>query len=559
MKKFKKGKTKVRPQACRFRIWKYEKKGGKFLPTKEINWEKGKIKFEWGVFLANRKANFYKFLGLRGSEDGTAKRNESDIRNNGIPVSDRKAKLWINPGPRAIAGKNRKSKDQFIFKPGSHKKTSFDPTTGFTPTWAGGIDYLGELRTDYKGRLLVIGGKGISKYDSSLGIGTSSLGDYANNEGWFDDVSDGWVIADVYEKRKGSTGWKPRIRIRGENAAWVIIGPPDYAPEIRNVVSLYDTLYDIAARKITIPADNGIFYREPLKRLKSISDIYKTSPTGLSGYIPNFNQEINPLLEKAVENRWVNKDAYNSGHHLATINVKITSALKDTSPSAKDIRDLVFNSLRKPEGLSVFTGTGSRSTMPKLWGDAHVIPWGGKYNELTISIIQYLLMKRWADGHFDTSNLPVNSKLTPELIDKAALDQCAGGGFAPGIEVGWLVRDPNLFAEPFRLKIREKSPYLKINYYSKARDYTLFTPGFFTKQLAIPWQADFLSCDDNWWPAQRPNQVFTKESDIPDASRMKEWVRGIPSWMSMKDNWPRLGFILKKGDKFFERYRDPSL
>ena len=52
--------------------------------------------------------------------------------------------------------------------------------------------YLGEIKTDQEGRLVVLGGHGVSRSsDGSLAI------TFANNEGWHDDVSDGPVTAEV--------------------------------------------------------------------------------------------------------------------------------------------------------------------------------------------------------------------------------------------------------------------------------------------------------------------------------------------------------------------------
>ena len=40
-------------------------------------------------------------------------------------------------------------------------------------------------------------------------------------------------------------------------AAWVIVAPPDFAPAIGNIVTLYDTLYDLAARELSIAMVGG--------------------------------------------------------------------------------------------------------------------------------------------------------------------------------------------------------------------------------------------------------------------------------------------------------------
>src|SRR5271155_3502956 len=63
--------------------------------------------------------------------------------------------------------------------------------------------------------------------------------EYANNDGWFDDMSDG-VIKALVTFPDGHT--------EIAQPAWVAVGPPKFAPGIRNVVTLYDTLWDMAVR-----------------------------------------------------------------------------------------------------------------------------------------------------------------------------------------------------------------------------------------------------------------------------------------------------------------------
>jgi hypothetical protein len=151
-------------------------------------------------------------------------------------------------------------------------------------------------------------------------------------------------------------------------------------------------------------------------------------------------------------------------------------------------------------------------------------------------------MKKWKDGDFidDWSGAPVPSRLlTPGGLDRAALESCVGGAFYPGIEASWLLRDVYPFSEPFRL------------------DPTSLQAGDVTKQMALPWQADFMDCaqegDLAWWPAQRPDDVFP-ESGGPQVP----WTRGIVNSMSdMVQKWHRLGFVVKNGAKYVETERNP--
>src|SRR4029077_16439043 len=103
--------------------------------------------------------------------------------------------------------------------------------------------------------------------------------------------------------------------------------------------------------------------------------------------------------------------------------------------------------------------------------------------------------------------IPVpSSDITAAGLDKASLENCIGGAFYPGIEASWYVRDHYEFIEPFRLS------------------HTILSAGDVTKQMAVPWQADFYDCsqDDElaWWPAQRPDDVYP-ESGGPQ----QPWIR----------------------------------
>lgn len=124
------------------------------------------------------------------------------------------------------------------------------------------IDYLGQLRTDAQGRLIVLGGQGNSSYQTQA---PPPLATYANNDGWFDDASDGPVTATV-TIMNGTTPMDVPVDDAGH--AWVLCTPPDFAPRVRSAVTMYDLLYDVGVRSIPIPADNGLYVAGgPLARM----------------------------------------------------------------------------------------------------------------------------------------------------------------------------------------------------------------------------------------------------------------------------------------------------
>jgi hypothetical protein len=159
--------------------------------------------------------------------------------------------------------------------------------------------------------------------------------------------------------------------------------------------------------------------------------------------------------------------------------------------------------------------------------------------EASLTALQYERMKKWSLGAFASDwpgsppapqpleGLPVERQ--PEALDRAALEFCIGGPFFPGIEGGYLFARADTYRTPFRIK-------------------DSLEPGALTANMAVPWQADFVDCADEWWPAQRPNQVLRD-------GNLEEWVPESFKGLEMVDRWDRLGFIVKDGDQYVERER----
>ena len=159
------GEGKLKRQAARFRVFGLNAAG---QAVAELNASNAEV--DWTVHLANKKASWYQFqiaLDIPEAPDAVPSlQRNSDV--------DDRASLQIDPGPRSISGRN-------ISGP-SH---AFD-----SGTFVGKPVYLGELSTDDDGRLVVLGGRGVSA--SSTGARAVT---FANNEDWHDDVSDGPVTA----------------------------------------------------------------------------------------------------------------------------------------------------------------------------------------------------------------------------------------------------------------------------------------------------------------------------------------------------------------------------
>jgi hypothetical protein len=456
--------------------------------------------------------------------------------------SNRAQQLEIDEGEKAITAR----------KGGSSQIVQFNNSKSSIP-----IQAFGELRTDDHGRLLVLGGRGKSASTSTPPVIT----DFSNNDHWFDDVSDGPVKATI--TLKGQTQ-----KIVAE-AAWVIVAPPDFAPAIGNVVTLYDTLYDLAARELSIAMVggkpvNGIYgeyeYQTSsgtrqtsrgLKRLVELNAAWKQNTwTQIS---PSFTEEIFPILLRAYSMRWIYQplQAQDPHHMLASWKDLADNA---TSGPAATLRDLVFRRIRNPDNPQ----QDNDSLMPRVFGDN----WRDRENMvleyLTLTRTQYALLEQWHRGHFQSDwsppTVPTQEQITPEGLDRAALANCVGGGFHPGFEVGWLIRKREIFSEPFRLKqdaiLSPGSPSLAVR------------AGFFTQQMGIPWQADSHDClrernqnnhDFAWWPGQRPDDVYQSAADAA-AGKMVSWTRNLSgSYLDMVNKWSTLRFVVKVGNVYIEQ------
>ncbi len=237
-------------------------------------------------------------------------------------------------------------------------------------------------------------------------------------------------------------------------------------------------------------------------------------------------------------------------------------------PGNAQVRNVVFGRMRAPDG------TNKHNSMPRAWGDTYG---GGTSPHLTLTRTQFALLAKWRSGQFVADWLgeppvPAAPTISPEGLDRAALEACVGGAFYPGIEAGWLIRQRRVFAEPFRIRhhaVLSSHPVfgdLKIE------------AGFVSQQMAVPWQADFADCardadfDANgnsvpgikfaWWPGQRPDEVFPENG----AQAMVAWARGIDlgghqtgpdRHLRMVKDWSTRGFVVRHAGRYVEREGPP--
>ena len=272
----------VKRQAARFRVFAYEQDAaGDLNLVGEVGAD---ARVEWRVDLVNRKAALNRDVGPAGPRN--------------VDVADRDSLIIRGPQPATISGAGQ-------------------PAREVKGTFLGKEVYLGELRTDGDGHLIVLGGRGTS---GSVPPGMP-LQSFISSDRWHDDVSDGPVTATVT-----LPGQAPVVV---HEPAWVVVAPPDFAPSVGPIVSLYDIAFQAAISKGAL---------QPEAR-------------------PSFARHIKPMIERLADMRWV--DDYDEWNVLQPID---WDTLADPSPSAAAARKKVATRLKNP-GLAAFVmPTSSRGT-----------------------------------------------------------------------------------------------------------------------------------------------------------------------------------------------------
>jgi hypothetical protein len=239
---FKDAEGRIKRQAARFQVFVYDEESPEGRPLKigdtiEGGGNAGKlIDIQWQVYVANKKACWYQFQQTDG-EHGYS--DDHPLRNADVE-GDERTRLIIDPGSRMVNGttKRRAAFD----RSGEGNYAATFPPADLTPF---SIDTLGEIMTDNRGRLIVLGGHGRSGSEKS-GPGDPHISTYANNDGWYDDTSDGPVMARLVMYADNVTSNR---YIDVEYPAWVIVGYPRYVPEVLDMVTMDEVVYDLCLRE----------------------------------------------------------------------------------------------------------------------------------------------------------------------------------------------------------------------------------------------------------------------------------------------------------------------
>lgn len=462
----------LKRQAARFRVYGVDAEG---RIVRELSVADSGAEVRWSVKLANTKAAWYTFQIALDIPEATMA-VPTTLRN--AAVADR-SRLAITPSERHVSGANAGPER---FDDGSFMGTPV---------------YLGEIRTDEEGRLVVLGGHGVSRsYDGSIAI------TFANNEGWHDDVSDGPVTAEV---------------TLGDRAlevvpAWVVVSPPNFGPRRKSVRTMWDLMRDVTIKAGTLAA--------PVR--------------------PSYSSDILPLFRRLAGLQWVNAGFASGFGWKGLVDFSDTSLLErlgDNGPAERELRRVVANQFRHLD-----VDSWSPAPWPWLYGDAMNIPPAKTPRQYTaLTDTQLAMLKQWAAGDFEADYDPgrrpyetldeVPLAEQGETLTRAALEFCLADAFHPGCEMTWPVRASTMYMEPFRLA-HQPAGWIDpgLGEVLTPDGVTIPNgplygqpPGGITRWMAVPWQTDSASCRSGYdkaydpyvpsfWPARVPNQVLTKEN-----------------------------------------------
>ncbi len=522
----------LKRQAARFRVFGYDADGNvvrELAPGDDVQ-------IEWTVQVANTKSSWYDFELAMDIPQATA----APRRNPSIQGTER-ARLEIRPTAISISGPQR-SGPNYAFDDGEFMGTRV---------------YLGELRTDEDGHLLFLGGHGKSASYDGRPVYT-----FANNDGWHDDVSDGTVNATV-------TVDGVELPV---DPAWVVCAPPNYGPQFRSIVTLWELLTEtmIAAGFATAPAR------------------------------PSFERDILPLLQRNRDLQWLNKgflEQFANDGPQDFFREPLLSRLASHDEENAELRNVVKNAFRSPD-----YDDRQRLALPWIYGDGMEVPASNDRQWMAIPPHLYTFLEQWAKGQVVEATPDAQTPAPDDpgrALDRAALEDCLADAFHPGCEVTWPVRHASMYMGPYRILHRnpqdpepdygdELDPaQVYDGGWSKSTSFygngssggPLWgqRPGDITRWMAVPWQTDTASCRDGYesdydeyvptfWPARVPNQVLDEKSyetvmnlDLPAKDRIaafrnrEEWLRPLghednylAQIRTMIDHFGELGVVIPR-------------
>lgn len=588
----------VKKQAQRFYIYACDDNGN---PTGPIN--ENDFTIEWTAEVANKKPFWYDF---NNSLDLSAMASNQNLSPNlvagkiapGISASYRNPNV-LNQGLRSSGAPNYRK--ELVNNPGAVTVSSAltrQEINGKFPN-ADGLGAkgsavasalstpvvpvkLGTLEYD-AGTLIFYGGDGISAALNPSDLNT----DFADNSNWYDDICDGRITAKITNK---STGDVFELNT-ADTAAWVATAPPDYAPQIQPIATMYDLICGASNPDYGTPDFSLIF----------------------------------PVFYRFYRMQWVNMGDFLAPSFKETID-EITAAgdfakLFDPSANGKAVRTRVFEMFRNPEYNPanepiipakdktdlMNLGSGNEELkLPFYPGDGINYP-GSPAQWFAIPPMLYNQLKAWAAGNFTAPaqnfssmddagkyyqaqfhQAAQNSGNTALLMTRAVLETLYGGGFHPGVELTWPMRHSQMYSQNTQT-VAEVTPgnalyglrEIRVNAATAAEQEAIFyndfgleinaddviksldannadynwlwksTPGDLTKWMGIPWQSDAGSCQavftdsqypvPAWWAANLPVDVLTeaslvkmRDTSVTEDTRINIYANRLP-WLKTTD------------------------
>ena len=437
----------LKRQAARFRIYGIDGSGA---VVDELTSDSADI--TWTVHVANRKAAWYRFIAALDIPE--AADVQCAPRNPSIKGQARQT-LVIDPGPKSIAGPSQAGRAQFGLDGGEFKNVPVS---------------LGELRTDERGRLLVLSGHGRSESPSGAPPITGDPDSFNNADDWFDDTSDGPVSAEVVIDGRA-------IPVEG---AWVVVAPPNYAPDVIGWRTMTDLLTDLYV-------ENGWLPRPTTVR---------------------FHADVLPILQRLSNLQWVNAGfaaMFGRGRPMDFGDPRLVAGLGappqgDVDPY-RELRQQLFNAFRP-----LTSPVHEPRLWPWIYGDAFGSP--APTHRATASPFPRCRRGSFRMGarRFQRDDPPPPLESVeeapiadqPGILDRAASTYCLADAFHPGCELTWPMRRVSLYDSPFRIHQRaaddpepdlgpqlNRTNALGLNGPLHARP-----PGGLTRWMALPWQGD---------------------------------------------------------------------
>ncbi|PVF96132.1 hypothetical protein CPB86DRAFT_522864 [Serendipita vermifera] len=544
----------IKRQAARFRVYAY---GEGHQALGELNLGNG-FQLHWTVHVANKKPAYYHSRGqyrVHPQDPDPKTLRNPDVEP--IPeealtadpfdtATEARKRLIIDPGKKTIHRGPNDPPEKHVKIIGEFRGSKDEPT----PV------YLGELRTDVEGRLVFLGGNGRSRslnLDDHLGDDIPKdqpdvISEFDSVD-WCDDVCDGWVdVSVVHPDCEELQNLEPR-------RATVICAPTKFAWGVYPPTSLYNLMED------------------------KYSKVYE------SHELTDFMKDIWPVFSSTYTLSWTNNLAY-QGHgyggkgYFASMEDKLRKAPKQGEKDEyKALREHIFERLRVPDYKN--KDQANVKYMPRLSGnDGDAIEPGSFSSDKSIenpiqrfaylTPLQYKRFEDWKDGKFQAPDEESHTRIEdydveeqPLVLTRAMLEQTIGEPLFPGIEAFWIMRFDGVFDMTV---VNKNIPPFRI-------DHERVLPGYLTRGLSLPWQADFDLCNTHWWPSARPDDVFVVPQDklverlpedklLPYISDLKEyqkgWTRGLrdspddsstnffPGSTDMVRFWQLLGFVEQK-------------